>query len=52
MLAASRIFAYAFLIIGVAILAKTIAIGGGSVGYLAGVVFLALGLVRLRALRP
>jgi hypothetical protein len=52
MVAASRAVAYVFLAIGVAILAETIWLGGGQVGFLAGAVFLVLGVIRLRALRP
>jgi hypothetical protein len=52
MVAASRAIAYLFLAIGVAILAETIWLGGGQVGFLAGAVFLVLGAIRLRALRP
>jgi hypothetical protein len=52
MVAASRAVAYLFLAIGIAILAETIWLGGGQVGFLAGVVFLILGAIRLRALRP
>ena len=51
MLAANRLFAGLFLILGAAILIRTIAAGGGQVGLLAGVVFLALGVLRLRAVR-
>jgi hypothetical protein len=50
MVAASRAIAYLFLAIGVAILAETIWLGGGQVGFLAGAVFLVLGAIRLRAL--
>jgi hypothetical protein len=52
MIAASRAVAYLFLAIGVAILAETIWLGGGQVGFLAGAVFIILGVIRLRALRP
>jgi hypothetical protein len=51
MVALTRIVAYVFLAIGVAILAETIWLGGGQVGFLAGAVFLVLGVLRLRALR-
>ena len=51
MVAASRAIAYLFLAIGVAILAETIWLGGGQVGFLAGAVFIVLGAIRLRALR-
>jgi hypothetical protein len=49
MLTVNRILAVLFVAIGLAILVRTIAIGGGQVGLLAGVVFLALGVLRLRA---
>jgi hypothetical protein len=51
MLYANRAIAYVFLALGVALIARTISLGGGQVGYLAGGVFLALGLLRLRATR-
>jgi hypothetical protein len=51
MLRAQRVIGYVFLGLGVALLVETVAIGGGSVGYLAGVTFLALGALRLRAAR-
>jgi len=51
MLQLNRALAYLFLALGVALLVETIAIGGGQVGYLAGVVFIALGVLRLRAAR-
>ena len=50
MVAASRAVAYLYLAIGIAILAETIWLGGGQVGFLAGAVFIVLGLIRLRAL--
>jgi hypothetical protein len=50
-LLANRVFAAVFLLLGLAILIRTIAAGGGQVGLLAGVVFLALGVLRLRAVR-
>ena len=37
--------------LGIALLAETVAIGGGSVGYLLGVLFVALGVGRLYLLR-
>jgi hypothetical protein len=37
--------------LGIALLAETIAVGGGSVGYLLGVLFIALGCGRLYLLR-
>ena len=52
MIAASRAVAYLFLAIGAAILAETIWLGGGQVGFLAGAVFVLLGVIRLRAMRP
>ena len=51
MVAAARAVAYVLLAIGIAILAETIWLGGGQVGFLAGAVFVLLGLLRLRALR-
>jgi len=52
MITASRVVAYLFLAIGIVILAETIWLGGGQVGFLAGAVFIVLGVIRLRALRP
>ncbi|HET6849821.1 MAG TPA: hypothetical protein VFH74_13225 [Gaiellales bacterium] len=51
MLWVNRAMAWALLAIGVALLVETAAIGGGSVGYLGGVAFVALGVIRLRAAR-
>lgn len=51
MLRLNRAIAYVFLALGVALLIRTFSIGGGQVGYLAGVVFIALGVLRLRAAR-
>jgi hypothetical protein len=51
MLGASRVMAYVMLGLGIAILAETAWLGGGQVGFLAGAVFILLGIVRLRALR-
>ena len=51
MLRINRIMAFVFLGLGVALLVETVVIGGGQVGYLAGVTFLALGALRLRASR-
>jgi hypothetical protein len=51
----NRILAYVFIAIGVALLVETAALGtkpGFQVGYLAGVVFIALGILRQRAMRP
>lgn len=51
MLTANRVMAWIMVLIGVALLVETIVIRGGTVGYLAGVVFIALGALRLRAAR-
>jgi hypothetical protein len=51
MLTANRIFAILFLLLGVAILVRTLALGGGQVGFLAAAVFIALGGLRWRAAR-
>ena len=51
MIVASRVIAFVFLGLGVAILAETVWLGGGQVGSLAGAVFIMLGVIRLRALR-
>jgi hypothetical protein len=40
-------FSVAFLVIGIAVLVRTAAAGGGAVGYLLGGLFLALGVARL-----
>jgi len=37
--------------LGIALLAETIAVGGGTVGYLVGVLFIGLGVGRLYLLR-
>ena len=37
--------------LGVALLAETVAVGGGSIGYLLGVLFVAVGIGRLLLLR-
>jgi hypothetical protein len=52
MVAVGRVMAYVLLALGIAILAETVWIGGGSVGYLAGAVFIVLGVIRIRTLRP
>ena len=39
-----------FIVIGVALLVRTASVHGGSVGYLMGVVFVILGVLRWRAL--
>ncbi len=51
MLTANRLFAILFLLLGVAILVRTLALGGGQVGFLAAAVFIALGALRWRAAR-
>jgi hypothetical protein len=48
----NRVLAIAFLAIGVALLVETAALGGGQVGFLAGGVFVLLGVLRWRAMRP
>jgi hypothetical protein len=54
MLLVNRILAIAFIVIGIVLIVETAALGGRGfqVGYLAGVVFIALGLIRRRASRP
>lgn len=54
MIAVNRILAYVFILIGVVLLVETALLGGTGfqTGYLAGVVFIALGLLRRRAMRP
>jgi len=51
MVAVGRVMAYVLLALGIAILAETIWMGGGTVGYLSGAVFIVLGVIRIRALR-
>jgi hypothetical protein len=51
MLRAQRLVALVFLALGVALLVRTVTLGGGQVGLLAAAVFLLLGLLRLRAAR-
>jgi hypothetical protein len=51
MLRAQRAVALVFLALGVALLVRTVTLGGGQVGFLASAVFLLLGLLRLRAAR-
>jgi hypothetical protein len=48
---AAALFAVAFVGIGIALLVVTAARGGGAVGYVIGVLFLALGVGRLYLLR-
>jgi hypothetical protein len=47
------VFAFGLLAIGlgIALLAESVAVGGGSVGYLLGLLFIALGIGRLYLLR-
>jgi hypothetical protein len=52
MLLVNRLLSVAFLVIGVALLIETALLGGGEVGFVAGAVFIALGILRRRALRP
>ncbi len=54
MLALNRIFSLLFIAIGIVLIIETAAQGahGFQAGYLAGAVFIALGLLRRRALRP
>jgi hypothetical protein len=53
-LALNRIFSLLFIAIGIVLIVETAAQGahGFQVGYLAGAVFIALGLLRRRAMRP
>ena len=46
---AARAFAVLFLVVGLAILVRAIALGAHSAGLLIGAVFVAIGLIRLRA---
>jgi hypothetical protein len=48
----NRVLAVAFLVIGAALLVETAALGGGEVGFLAGGVFVVLGILRWRAMNP
>ena len=52
LLVVNRILAGAFLVIGVALLVETAALGGGQVGFLSGAVFVILGILRWRAMHP
>ena len=45
------VFGLIAICLGIALLAETVAIGGGSIGYLLGVLFVALGFGRLYLLR-
>jgi hypothetical protein len=51
MLQINRFLAAFMLVLGVAILIRTVSLGGGQLGLLLGAVFIALGLLRLRATR-
>jgi hypothetical protein len=51
MVTVQRVMAVVLLLLGVALLVETLVIGGGQVGFLAGAVFVALGLLRLRDAR-
>jgi hypothetical protein len=48
---AVRVFAFAFIAIGVALLIVTTVHGGGVVGYVLGALFIAAGTARLRLLK-
>jgi hypothetical protein len=50
LLRVNHFLAVLFVVIGVALLVETVAVHGGSVGYLMGAVFVALGVLRWRAL--
>jgi hypothetical protein len=54
MLRVNRMLSLVFIAIGIVLIVETAAQGahGPKVGYIAGVVFVALGLLRRRALRP
>ena len=45
------IFGFIAIALGIALLAETVAVGGGSSGYVLGVLFVALGVGRLYLLR-
>ena len=47
----SFIFGVIAIALGIALLVETIAVGGGSTGYLLGVLFIALGIGRIFLLR-
>jgi hypothetical protein len=49
--AVNRVLPWLFIAIGVVALAETAYLGGGQVGVLVGIVFIALGWLRLRAMR-
>jgi hypothetical protein len=47
----NQALAWVFIAIGVAALVETAYLGGGQVGFLVGAVFIALGILRRRAMR-
>jgi hypothetical protein len=51
MLTVQRVFAVAFLLLGAALLVESVVVGAGTFGYLIAVIFIGLGIVRLRATR-
>jgi hypothetical protein len=51
MLRAQRVFAFVFLVIGVALLVESVVVGGGTFGYFIGSIFIAIGILRFRATR-
>ena len=52
MLRVNRILSVTFVTIGLALLVETAILGGGQVGFVAGAVFIALGILRYRAMHP
>lgn len=50
LLRVNHFLAIVFVVIGVALLVRTVTIHGGSVGYVIGAVFVILGVLRWRAL--
>jgi drug/metabolite transporter (DMT)-like permease len=50
LLRVNHFLAVLFIVIGVALLVRTVTVHGGSVGYVIGVVFILLGVLRWRAL--
>jgi hypothetical protein len=51
LLRVNHFLAVLFVVLGVAIFIRTVSIHGGTVGYMMGVVFVILGVLRWRALR-
>ena len=45
------VFAVVMIVLGIALLARTASVGGGTVGYVIGALFVALGAARLTMLR-